>query len=61
MLQKCLVSAHHVPYFLVAQNAVADAPLKGKLGLDTDQAKIVYEIQAKHRTLKRARAAESEP
>ncbi len=39
---------------LCAQSAGADAPLKSRLGLDVDQAKIVHEIQAKHRALKRS-------
>ena len=39
---------------LIAPAAFADAPLKSKLGLDMDQAKVVAEIQAKYRKSKRS-------
>lgn len=44
--------------FFSAQSALADAPLKGRLGLDTDQAKVVAEIQAKHRDAMRGERGE---
>ena len=44
--------------FVFAQPAAADAPLKSKLGLSTDQAKVVYDIQAKHRKAMRSERSE---
>ncbi len=52
MLNKISIVAL-VGLLLSAQAAIADAPLKSRLALDTDQAKIVTNIQAKHREAKR--------
>ena len=40
--------------FVLAPAAYADAPLKSKLGLDMDQAKVVAEIQSEYRKSKRS-------
>ena len=44
-----IVALTVIGFALVTQAALADAPLKSKLGLDTEQAKAVAEIQARHR------------
>ncbi|MEM7413495.1 MAG: Spy/CpxP family protein refolding chaperone [Myxococcota bacterium] len=43
-----------VGLLFIVPAAYADAPLKSKLGLDVDQAKVVSEIQAKYRKQKRS-------
>ena len=59
MIPKAIASAFlFAGLILIAQPAAADAPLKSKLGLETDQAKVVYDIQAKHRKAKRGERQE---